>query len=78
MGIIATFNIDRNDFGTLRVKLILMSLLALSEPSGLDQSDPTIVAENSRYESFHLLCDLLVDSLILLDTLKNAILTINL
>ena len=75
---IATFYVDRHGLGTLWVKLIVVSLLALSEPAGLDQSDPTIVAEDGRYESFHFLCDLLVGSLILLDTLKNAILTIDL
>ena len=78
MWIIATFDINWNDFGTLRVKLIVVSLLALSEPAGLDQSDPTIVTEDGRYESFHLLCDLLVGSLILLNALKNAVLTIDL
>ena len=75
---ITTFDIDWNGFGTLRVKLIVMSLLALSEPAGLDQSDPTIVTKDGRYESFHLLCDLLIDSRVLLDTLKNTVLTINL
>ena len=78
MRLIATFYIDRNNFGALRVKLIFMSLLALSEPAGLDKPDPTIIAEDGRYESFHLLCDLLICSLVLLDTLKNTVLTIDL
>ena len=60
MWIIATFDINGNDFGTLWVKLIVVSLLALSEPAGLDQSDPTIIAKDGRNESFHFLCNLLV------------------
>ena len=78
MRVIATFYVNWNDFGTIRVILIIVSLLALSEPTGLDQPNPTIVTEDSRYESFHLFCDLLVGSLILLDTLNDAILTVNL
>ena len=75
---IATFYVDWYGLGTLRVKLMSVSLLILSKPTGFNKPYPTIVTEDSRYEGFHLLCDLLVGSLILLDTLKNAILTINL
>ena len=78
MRVIATFYVDWYDFGTIRVILMIVSLLALSKPTGLDEPYPTIVAEDGRYESFHLLCDLLVGSLILLDSLKDAILTVNL
>ena len=75
---IPTLDVDWNGFGALRIKLVVVSLLAFPEPAGLDQPDPTIVAKDSRYEGFHLLRDLLVGDLILLDTLKNAILPINL